>query len=111
MTIGAAHLLLLLLQFGAGLSLTDLNTIKGYTLNLAAYATKHALLHLSDALPFPVQKIRAAHGLPRAAGCCPLSNMLARVRGVRSKKCEALLEVTLGSWLVEYPRPLAANQV
>ncbi|WIA28183.1 hypothetical protein OEZ86_010747 [Tetradesmus obliquus] len=33
------------------------------------------------------------------------------VRGVRSKKCEALLEVTLGSWLVEYPRPLAANQV
>uniref|UniRef100_A0A383VJ79 Uncharacterized protein n=1 Tax=Tetradesmus obliquus TaxID=3088 RepID=A0A383VJ79_TETOB len=98
-------------QFGAGLSPTDLNTIKGYTLNLAAYATKHALLHLSDALPFPVQKIRAAHGLPRAAGCCPLSNMLARVRGVRSEKCEALLEVTLGSWLVEYPRPLAAYQV
>jgi hypothetical protein len=103
--------LLPLLQFGAGLSPDDLKTSKGYTLNLASYAARQALLHLSDALPFPIQKVRAKHGLPRAAGRCPPSNVLARVRGVRSQKCEALLEVTLGNWLIEYAQPQAANQV
>jgi hypothetical protein len=104
-------LLLLLLQFGAGLTPTDLQTLRGYTLNLASFLVKHTLLHLSDVLPFPVQKIRAQHGLPRAAGRCWISNAIARVRGVKSRKCEALLEVTLGSWLIEYAQPQAANQV
>jgi len=59
----------------------------------------------------PWVALRQAVGLPRAASSCLLTNAVARLRGQSVRHCSTLLEVLLGSFLLEPPRPLAAHKV
>lgn len=59
----------------------------------------------------PWPQLRRRLGLPPAASSCPLTNSLARLRGQGPLSCSSLVEVILGSWLLEYPQQLSAHQV
>eukprot|EP00878_Enallax_costatus_P012961 GHUV01013535.1.p1 GENE.GHUV01013535.1~~GHUV01013535.1.p1 ORF type:complete len:390 (+),score=74.65 GHUV01013535.1:224-1393(+) len=99
-------------QFGTGLTPADLKSWHGYTLNLVTWTLRQSMPLISHFWgPGSWKRVRDRLGLPRASSDSPLADALERVRGTKVRKCEALMGVILGSWLLEYPRALAAHQV
>lgn len=99
-------------QFGSGLQPSDLSSPAGFTQNFAAWLIKAASMPLLTGLrQTPWSAVRDRLGLPRTSSGCPLVDGITRLRGYRVEKCDVLLNAVMGSWLLEYPRPLAANQV
>lgn len=80
-------------------------------LNLATWAS-HLLTPLrTDLSPSATDRLREQYNLPWAASPCLLTQGLRRLMGIETLSCRPLLEVHMGSWLVEYPRTLPANKV
>lgn len=101
------------LQFGSCLTPADLATWRGWALNLAAWSIKQLVQPLqAGLLPNVWAAERDALQLPRASSGCPLVDAWQRaVSGRPVQQCDVLLNVVLGSWLLEHPRPLAPYQV
>jgi hypothetical protein len=99
-------------QFGSGLSAADLKTTRGYLHNLATKLILQLRPLLAATRNDPWLPARQQLGLPGATSSCPLANAVSWLKGVRRfEKCESLVDVVLGSWVLEHARGLQANQV
>jgi hypothetical protein len=106
----------------AGTTPADLLTWRGWARNWAAYAAMRYVL--PNALGLWGDSWAAARqqlGLPQVQGA---GGLVARVRAAlervmrgggagarRMEKCEAAVQTSLNTFLLEYPRPLQPNQV
>lgn len=99
------------MQFGTQLTPADLQTLPGMALNLAAWSTYQLASLKMDLFTSSADKLRQQHCLPLAGSPCPLVESLRRLRGLPSQRCRPLVEVTMSTFLVEYPRPLPPNVV
>lgn len=99
------------MQFGTQLTPADLQTLPGMALNLAAWSTYQLASLKMDMFTSSADKLRQQYGLPLAGSPCPLVESLRRLRGLPSQRCRPLVEVTMSTFLVEYPRPLPPNVV
>jgi hypothetical protein len=106
-----AHTLLPLLdvQFGTQLTPADLQTLPGMALNLAAWSTYQLASLKMDLSSSAADKLRQQYGLPLASSPCPLVESIRKLRGLPSQRCRPLVEVTMSTFLVEYPRALPPN--
>lgn len=98
-------------QFGTLLTPADLRTLPGAALNLATWTYNKLVPAWDDWTPSPLNQLRQQHGLPWSSSSCPLTEGLRWLLGCKTLKCEALVEVVMGTWLVEWPRTLPANTI
>jgi hypothetical protein len=99
-------------QFGSGLSAADLKTTAGHLQNLATWLILQLCPLLAATRNDPWLTARQQLGLPGVTSSCPLANTVSWLEGVRRfEKCESVVDVVLGSWVLEHARGLQANQV
>lgn len=99
------------LQFGTLLTPEDLQTLPGKILNIAAWAVYQLASLTNDLTTLATDKLRQQYGLPLAGSPCWLTQGLRRLRGLKSVRCQPLIEVMMATWLVEHPRTLPPNIV
>jgi hypothetical protein len=99
-------------QFGSGLSAADLMSTRGYLQNLATWLILQLRPLLAATRNDPWLAARQQLGLPGSTSSCPLANAVSWLRGARQfEQCESLVDVVLGSWVLEHARGLQENQV
>jgi hypothetical protein len=80
-------------------------------LNLATWTYNRLVPSWDEWKTSPLNELRQQYGMPWAASSCPLTEGLRWLRGRKTLTCEAVVEVVVGTWLVEWPRTLPANTI
>lgn len=87
------------LQFGSGLTPSQLSTIHGSTQNFVTWLIKQAAMPVLTGLrPTPWSAARDRLGLPRASSTCPVVDEVLRLMGHSVKKCDVILNAILVGW-------------